>query len=62
VFELLALDEQLREEVNKSVPAAVIRQLAIAKGMTTLLRAGESLAKARVTTMAEVTRVIQGVE
>jgi general secretion pathway protein E len=62
VFELLALDEQLREEVNKSVPAAVIRQLAIAKGMTTLLRAGESLAKARVTTMAEVARVIQGVE
>ncbi|HYF14592.1 MAG TPA: GspE/PulE family protein [Phycisphaerales bacterium] len=60
VFELLVLDEALREAVNKSVPASEIRRLALGKGMTTLLRAGLALAAAGVTTHDEVARVIQG--
>ena len=62
VFELLVLDEDLRQEVNKCVRATLLRQMALDKGMTTLLQSGESLVARRVTTIAEVARVIQGLE
>ncbi|CAG0954197.1 putative type II secretion system protein HxcR [Phycisphaerales bacterium] len=62
LFELLVLDQALRDQVAKHTSAQVIRSLAIGKGMTTLTEAGRRLISQGRTTAAEVARVIEGVE
>lgn len=62
VFELLVLDDELRELVARSRPALEIRRAARRRGMTTLHEAGTAFVRAGVTTAAEVARVIDAAE
>ena len=62
VFELLALDAELRERVSQRVSAAEVKALALSKGMVDLQEAGRRLVAAGVTTREELARVIEGVE
>lgn len=62
VFELLVMDERLRELVGARASAGEIREAAIASGMTTLKRAGEELVRRGITTAAEVARVIEAID
>jgi general secretion pathway protein E len=62
VFELLALDSELRDLVGGRVSSADIRVAARRKGMVTLREAGEALALKGITSLAEVTRVIEAIE
>jgi general secretion pathway protein E len=61
VFELLALDAGLRELVGRRVSATEIKAAAVARGMVPLRDAGSELARRGVTSLAEVTRVIEAV-
>jgi len=62
LFELLVLDQDLRDEVAKRSSAQAIRVMAVRKGMTTLAAAGRDLVTHGRTTLAEVARVIEGME
>lgn len=62
LFELLVLDQALRDEVASRTSAQVIRAMAVDKGMTTLAEAGRRLIARGRTSAAEVARVIEGVE
>ncbi|MCL4743432.1 MAG: GspE/PulE family protein [Phycisphaerales bacterium] len=62
VFELLVLDDELRELVARRRPALEIRRAARLRGMTTLHQAGTALVRAGVTTAAEAARVIDASE
>jgi general secretion pathway protein E len=57
VYELLAMDNELRLEVQRRRGSEELRNMAIAKGMRTLLEDGVRAAKAGVTTIEEVLRV-----
>lgn len=59
VFELLVLDHELREMVGRRASAGEIKAGAERKGMIGLKVAGEALARAGVTTMQEIARVIE---
>jgi len=61
VFELLALDAALRELVGKRISAAELKAAAVTKGMIPLRDAGATLAHQGITSLAEVTRVIEAV-
>jgi len=61
VFELLAVDDGLRDLVARAEPAAAIRAAARAGGMRTLEEEGERLIAGGLTTREEVVRVVQGV-
>ena len=59
IFELLTLDAELRDLVSQRIGAFEVKTMACRKGMVTLREAGEELAGRRITTMAEVSRVIE---
>ncbi len=62
VFELLTLDAELRELVGKRTSSTDIKAVAQRKGMISLRDAGEALARAGITSLAEVARVIEAME
>ncbi|OHB52770.1 MAG: type II secretion system protein GspE [Planctomycetes bacterium GWF2_41_51] len=59
IYELMMLDEQIREMVNVRQTAGVIKQKAIEKGLQTLRMDGARKVLAGATTIAEVLRVTQ---
>jgi general secretion pathway protein E len=59
IYELMMLDEQIREMVNVHQTAGVIKQKAIEKGLQTLRMDGARKVMAGATTIAEVLRVTQ---
>jgi len=59
IYELMMLDEQIREMVNVRHTAGVIKQKAIEKGLQTLRMDGARKVIAGATTIAEVLRVTQ---
>ena len=59
IYELMMLDEQIREMVNVRQTAGVIKQKAIEKGLQTLRMDGARKVIAGATTIAEVLRVTQ---
>ncbi len=62
VFELLTLDAELRELVGKRTNSTDIKAVAQRKGMISLRDAGNALARAGITSLAEVARVIEALE
>lgn len=62
VFELLVMDDRLRELVGRRATAAELRDAAIEGGMVTLKKAGEHLVRRGITTAAEVARVIEAID
>ncbi|HEY4496910.1 MAG TPA: GspE/PulE family protein [Candidatus Paceibacterota bacterium] len=59
LFEVLKVSDGVKELALKSAPSDEIRELAIKEGMDTLFQDGLEKAKAGVTTIEEVLRVIQ---
>jgi general secretion pathway protein E len=62
LFELLVVDEQVRERIGAGKPASVIRSAARARGMRSLQAEGERLVEEGRSTQAEVERVVWGLE
>lgn len=62
VFELLVLDDALRELVGQRCSAGQLRAAAVQRGMRTLRDAGADLVSAGVTSREELARVIEVVE
>jgi general secretion pathway protein E len=62
IFELLVMDEILRELVNKRASLGMITQAAVKRGLRRLEVEGQNLVSAGLTTADEVTRVTRGVE
>jgi general secretion pathway protein E len=60
LFELIAVEEAIRELISAGAPLAQIRAEARSGGTRTLREDGEYLAQAGITTMAEVHRVVHG--
>lgn len=54
IFEIMSLDEQLASEIEQGAPHSRLRDLAIERGMTELVRAGLIQAQAGLTTLEEV--------
>lgn len=59
IFELLVVDEQIKELINKRSATHVINEAALSKGMRPLREDGLSKARAGETTLEEVLRVTQ---
>jgi general secretion pathway protein E len=59
IFELMVIDDEIRDLIIQRRGAHVIRQIALSKGMTTLRQDGLHKALAGVTTLEEVYRVTQ---
>ncbi|MDH7600446.1 MAG: ATPase, T2SS/T4P/T4SS family [Sedimentisphaerales bacterium] len=59
IFELMVVDERIRELISAGSPAQVIRQAAIVNGMKVLKAAGLAKARDGITTIEEVFRVTQ---
>jgi general secretion pathway protein E len=59
IYELLVVDDTIRELVGKRADAGMIRRAAIKTGMTSLRRDGLRKVKAGITTIEEVRRVTQ---
>jgi type II secretory ATPase GspE/PulE/Tfp pilus assembly ATPase PilB-like protein len=57
IYELVAMDNELRIEVQRRRGSEELRTMAIAKGMRTLLDEGLRAARAGITTLDEVLRV-----
>jgi type II secretory ATPase GspE/PulE/Tfp pilus assembly ATPase PilB-like protein len=57
VYELLVMDNELRLEVQRRRGSEELREMAIAKGMRTLLEDGARAARAGVTSIDEILRV-----
>lgn len=62
VFELLLIDETLREMISRGAQLAAIRDHAAKKGMKTLMDEGKRLTHRHLTDESEVRRVLQGME
>ncbi|MCA9284531.1 MAG: type II/IV secretion system protein [Phycisphaerales bacterium] len=62
VFELLPMDDALRNLVSDGRPLSELREAAIRAGMTTLLAEGRRLAEGGITTDEEVQRVLLGAQ
>ncbi|HVZ48735.1 MAG TPA: GspE/PulE family protein [Gemmatimonadaceae bacterium] len=60
IFELLVVDNEIRDELQRRRGSEELRQLAIRKGMRTLFDDGVRLVKDGVTTIEEVLRVARG--
>jgi type II secretory ATPase GspE/PulE/Tfp pilus assembly ATPase PilB-like protein len=58
IFELMEIDEKLRELIACPASTSELRQAAIEAGMTTMLKDGIEKAAAGVTTIEEVLRVL----
>lgn len=59
IFELLVIDEDIRELINQQAPVRQIRESAIGSGMRTLRQDGINKAVSGITTLDEVMRVTQ---
>jgi general secretion pathway protein E len=59
IFELMVINDQIRELILKKVPSHQIKQQAVAQGMKTLRDAGWDKIKQGITTIEEVLRVTQ---
>jgi general secretion pathway protein E len=59
IYELLLLDDEIRQLVLKNVDSNSIKKTAVAKGMSTLLEDGARKILAGETTIAEVLNVTQ---
>lgn len=62
VFELLVVNDAIREGINAAAGETKLRDMARANGMRSLSEEAKRLAQERLTTLAEVRRVIQGLE
>jgi type II secretory ATPase GspE/PulE/Tfp pilus assembly ATPase PilB-like protein len=62
VFELLPIDDQVRQMIVERTPATLIKQYGVRQGMRTLMMDGREKALAGVTTVDEVMRVCQADE
>ncbi len=60
IYELLVMDNELRVEVQQRRGSEELRQMAITKGMRTLLDDGLRLVREGTTTLSEVLRVARG--
>jgi type IV pilus assembly protein PilB len=58
IFELLEVDDRLRELIARPAPTAELRQAAIEAGMTTMIQDGLEKAKQGITTVEEVLRIL----
>ncbi|MDD3154011.1 MAG: GspE/PulE family protein [Victivallaceae bacterium] len=56
IFELLIMNDELRDAVNRSVSSSVLEEIAVRHGMTTLLDDGRKKVAAGVTTEEELNR------
>jgi type II secretory ATPase GspE/PulE/Tfp pilus assembly ATPase PilB-like protein len=61
LFELLVLNDDLRERIQKNEPASVLRKAAVAGGLRTLFQDGQQKVSAGVTTESEILRVTEDV-
>jgi type II secretory ATPase GspE/PulE/Tfp pilus assembly ATPase PilB-like protein len=59
IFELLVVDDNVRELISKRLPSHIIKRAAVQKGMATLREDGLRKAIAGRTTLQEVWRVAQ---
>jgi general secretion pathway protein E len=59
IFEIMLVDNEIKELITQQRPSHVIKQTAIRKGMTTLREDGLRKALAGITTLEEVYRVTQ---
>jgi type II secretory ATPase GspE/PulE/Tfp pilus assembly ATPase PilB-like protein len=59
IYEVMPIDECIREAMLKRCSAAEIRKAAISQGMTTMVEDGFKKAAQGITTLEEVLRVIQ---
>jgi type II secretory ATPase GspE/PulE/Tfp pilus assembly ATPase PilB-like protein len=59
IFEMLEINEEIREQILKKMPSTKIKQKAVALGMKTLRDSGWEKIKQGVTTIEEVLRVTQ---
>jgi type IV pilus assembly protein PilB len=57
VYEVMRLSENLRNLINREAPTEVIREAAVAEGMSTLLAYSLNLVRQAYTTLEEVERV-----
>jgi general secretion pathway protein E len=59
IYELLLIDSELCSMITRQVPAGVIKEYAVSRGMRTLREDGLAKAAAGITTIEEVLRVTQ---
>ncbi len=59
IFELMRMNDDIRQAVNKNVPSSELERLAIANGMITLREDGIAKVKAGITTDEELARSAQ---
>jgi general secretion pathway protein E len=59
IFELLEVDDQIREHIKNRADSVTIKETALRKGMATLFEDGLMKARAGITTLDEVMRVSQ---
>ncbi|MFP2912841.1 GspE/PulE family protein [Pyxidicoccus sp. 3LFB2] len=60
IYEMLVVTPAIREAVNAKVPSTRIQEIAVSEGMVPLLAAGVERARAGLTTLREVFRVVGG--
>lgn len=58
INEVLVADDQIRDAILRKTPSNDLKRLAVERGMTTMLEDGFAKARAGVTTVSEVLRVI----
>jgi type II secretory ATPase GspE/PulE/Tfp pilus assembly ATPase PilB-like protein len=59
IFELLRFDDEVKELITRGADRSALRELTIARGMTTLKQDGWAKVQAGITTVEEVLRVVQ---
>lgn len=59
IFELLVIDDVLRDLILQRVPAATLRKKAVVSGMQTMFQHGEKKVEEKLTTQNEVLRVVE---
>lgn len=62
IYELMHINNTVKQQIIKSPDAVELRRLAISHGMTSLLQHGAELVRQGITTVAEVLRASRGVE
>jgi len=62
IYELMKIDDKLRQQIVVSPDALQLRKLALENGMVSLLAHGAFLVKNGITTISEVLRVTRGIE
>jgi len=58
VFEVMVIDDAIREAILRKGQASELRQLAVAQGMTSMVEDGLSKAKAGLTSIEEILRIL----